>query len=232
MGASRERPRAGGDRPVRPAHRIPGDADECPDGEVRRDEQRHRAHATAGMSASRDCRSRARQHHRRHLDTHRATKNANEPSRVATPMSIPCICRTATIQDAAASPSVAVNNAAVATDGIVIADNEVSWPGCMMQRDHTISTCIMQAQPCTLTCMLGRTYDSQVCSAARTLELVGERWTLLIVRNALFAGAIRYSDFRKDLGIATNILKTRLDGLVDAGIMERRSHSQNPAHYE
>jgi DNA-binding HxlR family transcriptional regulator len=80
--------------------------------------------------------------------------------------------------------------------------------------------------------MLGRTYDSQVCSAARTLELVGERWTLLIVRNALFAGAIRYSDFRKDLGIATNILKTRLDGLVDAGIMERRSYSQNPEHYE
>ncbi len=80
--------------------------------------------------------------------------------------------------------------------------------------------------------MLGRTYDSQVCSAARTLELVGERWTLLIVRNALFAGATRYSDFQKDLGIATNILKTRLDGLVDAGIMERRSYSQNPEHYE
>src|SRR5260370_16944326 len=90
----------------------------------------------------------------------------------------------------------------------------------------------MQAQRCTLAWMLGRTYDSQVCSAARTLELVGERWTLLIVRNALFAGAIRYSDFRKDLGIATNILKTRLDSLVDAGIMERRSYSQNPEHYE
>jgi DNA-binding HxlR family transcriptional regulator len=80
--------------------------------------------------------------------------------------------------------------------------------------------------------MLGKTYDSEVCSAARTLELVGERWTLLIVRNALFAGAIRYSDFRKDLGIATNILKTRLDSLVDAGIMERRRYSQNPEHYE
>jgi DNA-binding HxlR family transcriptional regulator len=76
--------------------------------------------------------------------------------------------------------------------------------------------------------MLGKTYDSEVCSAARTLELVGERWSLLIVRNALFAGATRYNDFRKRLGIATNILKTRLDGLVDAGIMERRSYSQNP----
>ena len=81
--------------------------------------------------------------------------------------------------------------------------------------------------------MLGRTYDSQVCSAARTLELVGERWSLLIVRNALFAGMTRYTDFQKDLGIATNILKSRLDGLVDAKIMERRSYSsQNPELYE
>jgi DNA-binding HxlR family transcriptional regulator len=80
--------------------------------------------------------------------------------------------------------------------------------------------------------MLGRTYDAEVCSAARTLELVGERWSLLIVRNALFAGSTRYNDFRNRLGIATNILKSRLDGLVDAGIMERRGYSQNPELYE
>jgi DNA-binding HxlR family transcriptional regulator len=80
--------------------------------------------------------------------------------------------------------------------------------------------------------MLGRTYDSEVCSAARTLELVGERWSLLIVRNALFAGSTRYNDFRNRLGIATNILKTRLDALVDAGIMERRGYSHNPELYE
>ncbi len=67
--------------------------------------------------------------------------------------------------------------------------------------------------------MLGKTYDNEVCSAARALELVGERWTLLIVRNALFAGCTRYGDFQKRLGIATNILKTRLDGLVAAEIM-------------
>src|SRR4051794_14599009 len=58
--------------------------------------------------------------------------------------------------------------------------------------------------------MLGKTYDSEVCSAARALELVGERWTLLIVRNALFAGARRYGEFKKRLGIATNVLKVRL----------------------
>jgi DNA-binding HxlR family transcriptional regulator len=80
--------------------------------------------------------------------------------------------------------------------------------------------------------MLGKTYDSEVCSAARALELVGERWSLLIVRNALFGGATRYNDFRKHLGIATNILKTRLDGLVDAGIMERRRYSESPDLYE
>jgi DNA-binding HxlR family transcriptional regulator len=79
--------------------------------------------------------------------------------------------------------------------------------------------------------MLGKTYDSEVCSAARALELVGERWSLLIIRNALFAGATRFNDFRR-LGIATNILKSRLDGFVDAGIMQRRTYSRNPEHYD
>jgi DNA-binding HxlR family transcriptional regulator len=79
--------------------------------------------------------------------------------------------------------------------------------------------------------MLGKTYDSEVCSAARALELVGERWSLLIIRNALFAGTTRFNDFRT-LGIATNILKDRLDGFVDAGIMQRRPYSRNPGHYD
>jgi DNA-binding HxlR family transcriptional regulator len=79
--------------------------------------------------------------------------------------------------------------------------------------------------------MLGKTYDSQVCSAARALELVGERWSLLIIRNALFAGATRFNDFLT-LGIATNILKNRLDGFVEAGIMERRSSDASPEHFE
>jgi DNA-binding HxlR family transcriptional regulator len=73
--------------------------------------------------------------------------------------------------------------------------------------------------------MLGRTYDAQVCSAARALELVGERWTLLIVRDALFAGASRYRDFQRSLGIASNVLSSRLDGLVEAGIMARHPGS-------
>jgi DNA-binding HxlR family transcriptional regulator len=48
--------------------------------------------------------------------------------------------------------------------------------------------------------MLGRTYDGQDCSAARTLELVGERWSLLIIRDALFAGMTRFSEFERSLG--------------------------------
>jgi DNA-binding HxlR family transcriptional regulator len=80
--------------------------------------------------------------------------------------------------------------------------------------------------------MLGKTYEDQVCSIARALEVVGERWSLLIIRNALFAGSTRYSDFQRSLGIATNILKSRLDGFVDAGIMRRHQYSKQPELYE
>jgi DNA-binding HxlR family transcriptional regulator len=68
--------------------------------------------------------------------------------------------------------------------------------------------------------MLGKMYDGEVCSAARALEVVGERWTLLILREAAFAGSRRYNDFQGRLGIATNILKNRLAHLVEAGVME------------
>lgn len=69
--------------------------------------------------------------------------------------------------------------------------------------------------------VLGNRYEGQVCSAARSLELVGERWSLLIIRDALFAGVTRFSDFRRRLGLARNVLAARLDGFVEAGIMER-----------
>ena len=80
--------------------------------------------------------------------------------------------------------------------------------------------------------MLCKSYDSEVCSIARALEVVGERWSLLIIRNALFAGSTRYSDFQRSLGIASNILKDRLDGFVEAGIMRRHRYSQQPELYE
>jgi DNA-binding HxlR family transcriptional regulator len=80
--------------------------------------------------------------------------------------------------------------------------------------------------------MLGHTYDSQVCSIARALELVGERWSLLIIRDALFAHVTRFNDFQHNLGLATNVLSTRLDSLVAAGIMERRRCSERPGQHE
>jgi DNA-binding HxlR family transcriptional regulator len=58
------------------------------------------------------------------------------------------------------------------------------------------------------------------CSVARALAVVGERWTLLIVREA-FDGVRRYRDFRDRLGIASNLLATRLDTLVATGVMRR-----------
>lgn len=80
--------------------------------------------------------------------------------------------------------------------------------------------------------MLGNRYESQVCSIARALELVGERWSLLILRNALFAGSTRYGEFQRSLGVATNVLQDRLDGFVEAGIMERRPLPNQPELFE
>ncbi len=80
--------------------------------------------------------------------------------------------------------------------------------------------------------MLGRTYEAEVCSAARTLELVGERWSLLILRDALYRGTTRFADFQRDLGLASNILAKRLEGFVAAGLMEQRRYSERPEHHE
>ncbi len=70
--------------------------------------------------------------------------------------------------------------------------------------------------------MLGRLYENQECSAARALELVGERWSLLILRDAMFRNYTRFLQFQKSLGIAPNILAKRLEDFVAAGLMEHR----------
>lgn len=79
--------------------------------------------------------------------------------------------------------------------------------------------------------MLGRTYDDQVCSIARTLEVLGERWTLLIVRDVLL-GLRRFDDFQRSLGVARNVLTDRLGRLVEAGVLERVPYQQHPPRYE
>ena len=67
--------------------------------------------------------------------------------------------------------------------------------------------------------MLNREYQGQNCSIARALELVGERWTLLIIRDA-FLGLRRFDEFQESLGISRNVLTDRLNRLVEEGIFE------------
>jgi DNA-binding HxlR family transcriptional regulator len=80
--------------------------------------------------------------------------------------------------------------------------------------------------------MLGKTYDAEICSISRALEFVGERWSLLIIRDAVFAATTRYSDFQRSLGIATNVLQDRLDGFVAAGLMRREPVTGQPDLHE
>jgi DNA-binding HxlR family transcriptional regulator len=79
--------------------------------------------------------------------------------------------------------------------------------------------------------VLPRTYDNQFCSIARTLEVIGDRWTLLVIRDA-FLGLRRFEDFQKSLGVARNVLTDRLNRLVDEGILRRRLYQERPERYE
>jgi DNA-binding HxlR family transcriptional regulator len=79
--------------------------------------------------------------------------------------------------------------------------------------------------------MLGRTYDREVCSAARALEIAGERWSLLILRNAAFAGMTRFTDFQESLGLAPNVLAARLEHFVEEGLMTATPAATGYAEY-
>jgi DNA-binding HxlR family transcriptional regulator len=79
--------------------------------------------------------------------------------------------------------------------------------------------------------MLRNDYNGQVCSIAAALEVVGERWSLLIVRE-IFLGVRRFEEMQADLGIARNILQTRLNRLVDQGVLERRLYQERPPRHE
>jgi DNA-binding HxlR family transcriptional regulator len=79
--------------------------------------------------------------------------------------------------------------------------------------------------------MLKREYGGQVCSIARALELVGDRWTLLIVRDLIF-GLSRFDELQESLGIASNVLTDRLTRLVDDEIVERVRYSERPERFE
>ncbi len=69
------------------------------------------------------------------------------------------------------------------------------------------------------------------CSIQRSLEILGDRWTILIMRDA-FRGIRRFDDLRRDLGIARPVLADRLKHLVDSGVLERRRYCEHPPRDE
>lgn len=74
-------------------------------------------------------------------------------------------------------------------------------------------------------------FGSMACPIARSLERVGEWWSMLILRDAL-RGTTRFDDFQGSLGIAPNMLSRRLKALVAAGLLEKRRYSDRPPRYE
>jgi DNA-binding HxlR family transcriptional regulator len=79
--------------------------------------------------------------------------------------------------------------------------------------------------------MLKRDYEGQVCSIARTLAIVGDRWTLLVIRDVVL-GNHRFDELLTSLGVASNVLTDRLTRLVAEGILERVRYSERPERFE
>jgi DNA-binding HxlR family transcriptional regulator len=79
--------------------------------------------------------------------------------------------------------------------------------------------------------VLNRTYENQDCSIARSLEILGERWTFLIVRD-VFNGRRRFDQLQDGLGVARNVLANRLARLVDEGILEKSAYQERPERFE
>jgi DNA-binding HxlR family transcriptional regulator len=79
--------------------------------------------------------------------------------------------------------------------------------------------------------MLKRDYPGQYCPVAGSLEVVGERWTLLIVRD-VFLGIRRFDDLQRDLGVARNVLQARLERLMEQGILVKRPYQERPLRCE
>lgn len=69
------------------------------------------------------------------------------------------------------------------------------------------------------------------CSVARSLEIIGDRWVFLLLREAFF-GVRRFDEFHRQLGIARNILADRLKRLVEGGVLERHQYQDRPPRYE
>ena len=79
--------------------------------------------------------------------------------------------------------------------------------------------------------MKRRSFEEMNCSVAQALEIVGEWWTLLILRDA-FVGVRRFDEFQERLGISRNVLTTRLEALVANGILKRELYCEHPPRDE
>jgi DNA-binding HxlR family transcriptional regulator len=80
--------------------------------------------------------------------------------------------------------------------------------------------------------LISKRFRRSDCAIACTLDLIGDRWTLLIIRD-LFFGKSRYTDFRdSDEKISTNILASRLDKLEKAGLIAKTPYQQHPVRYD
>jgi DNA-binding HxlR family transcriptional regulator len=80
---------------------------------------------------------------------------------------------------------------------------------------------------------MAKTYDIQECPLACTLDLIGERWTLLILRDLLRHGPRRFQDFQASLpGMAPNILSARLKAMEDSGLVRRQRYNERPLRLE
>ena len=79
--------------------------------------------------------------------------------------------------------------------------------------------------------MQRKSFGSMSCPIARSLEHVGEWWSILILRDA-FRGLTQFDQFQKNLGIAPNMLTRRLSALVESGLLERRQYTDRPPRYE
>jgi DNA-binding HxlR family transcriptional regulator len=79
--------------------------------------------------------------------------------------------------------------------------------------------------------MLGNSYDNQACSIAAALEVIGERWSLLIIRD-VFLGLRRFDEIQSELGIARNVLGARLTRLIEQGVLEKRLYQERPPRHE
>jgi DNA-binding HxlR family transcriptional regulator len=70
------------------------------------------------------------------------------------------------------------------------------------------------------------------CPILRSVERVGEWWTLMVLRDSLIYGITRFDEFQKSLNVSSNMLTTRLSALVEDGLLEKRQYSTHPPRYE